>query len=129
MTYIRQNHLLHKENKRMNKIEAQKVLDSIDSDTIIDDNWLDYLLDDKELVTLNALYTVFDMTYPEILEQYEGEYITKFQTKKEIYVGRTIKINDTYCLIITQNKNTICYVGLGGYNGSIDRSIINNYLV
>jgi hypothetical protein len=129
MTYIKNNHLLYKENKRMNKIEAQKVLDSIDSDTIIDDNWLDYLLEDKRLLTLNALYTVFDMTYPEILEQYEGEYISKFQTKKEIYVGRAVKIINDFYIILNQNKDFCYYVDSCSGINRIAIANINKHLV
>jgi hypothetical protein len=95
----------------MTKEEAQKIIDDISPDTIIDPNWLDYLIsENKEYTKLRALSIITEKTWNEIISCYEGEYITKFQTKKEIYVGRTVKIINDFYIILNQNKDFCYYV-------------------
>ena len=102
----------------MTKEEAQIILDSIDETTVVDDNWLGYLVEDKECKVLRAISIITGLSWNDFLEKHEGDYISDFQTKPELYLGRTIKVNEQYHLIIRQSKMYIYYVT--GYNFTED---------
>jgi len=114
----------------MTKEEAQKIVDNINEDTIIDNDWLSYLVsEDKEYTKLKSLAIVSGMNWSDFIEKYEGCYITDFQTKKEIYVGRIIYFLDNYFLITAQNKSNCFFISLDGKSCSLTINQINNYLL
>lgn len=96
----------------MTKTEAQQILDKIDSETIIDANWLDYLLVEKGLITLQALQIVTEKTWLELIFKYEGQEISVFQTEIiENYVGKQLELTDKNytALIIGQSLESVFY--------------------
>lgn len=114
----------------MIKEEAQIILDNIDSKTVIDYNWLGYLIDDKECKVLRAISIITDLSWNDFLEKYEGDYISNFQTKKvKNYIGRIIKLDDYMCLILGQTKTHAYYIGKGGNISGGNLKDINKYLV
>jgi hypothetical protein len=114
----------------MTKEEAQIILDAIDPETVVDDNWLDSLIsENKEYTKLRALSIITEKTWNEIISCYEGEYITKFQTKKEIYVGKTIKPLDRFYLIVAQDELYFYYIDTHGKLKWVSLNDVNNYLI
>lgn len=57
----------------MNKQEAIKILLEIDTTTVIDSNWYDYIKNTKKLTALLKFTGL--KTYNELLKYYEGYYI------------------------------------------------------
>ena len=113
----------------MTKEEAQAIIDKIDSFTVIDSNWLNYLISDPEFKILKAIHLIFNMDYNQFLKQYEGHSISGFQTYNEIYVGRTVKIGNDYFIITGQNKHSCYYLSMDGYREEIFIKEINQHLV
>jgi len=96
----------------MTYFEAQQIIDNLDSKTVIDANWLDYLLEEKELITLQALQLVTEKTWKDLLDKYEGQEISIFQTEViENYVGKTLHFieHKIFYLIISQDYNHIYF--------------------
>ena len=114
----------------MTKQEAQTIIDKIPKDTIIDNNWLRYLLlEQPSLVTLRALYIVSEVDYYLFLERNEGECITKFQTKQEIYVGKVINYLHGYYLIVSQYDGYVHYINNDGELSHLEIKGIEPYLI
>ena len=96
----------------MTYFEAQQIIDKIDSKTIIDANWLDYLLVEKGLITLQALQIVTEKTWLELIFKYEGQEISVFQTEViENYIGKQLELTgkNYTALIIGQNSKEVFY--------------------
>ena len=103
----------------MTYFEAQQILDKIDSKTVIDSNLLDYLLVKKGLITLQALQIVTEKNWKGLLEKYEGQEISVFQTEIiENYVGKKLHflISKEISLIISEDKNKIYYLSPSNKN-------------
>ena len=114
----------------MTKEEAQKIIDYIIPETVIDSNWLDSLLLEPDLIKLRALQLVSNIcSYNDLLEIDEGEFISKYQTKKEIYVGRTIKYINNYYLLVGQDKMYVWYFNNDGDICFFKINEIKNYLI
>lgn len=61
----------------MNKLEAIEILLNCSEDTVIDDNWWDYFMEDPSYY--NAMICLSKMnSYKEILDKYEGFYVREF---------------------------------------------------
>jgi len=117
----------------MTKEEAQAIIDNIDSSTVIDSNWLYYLIDEPGLLKLQSLLIVTEKSWTELIHVYEGQEISVFQTEKhEIYVGKVIKVNFlekiNYYIITAQDKENCYYINLIGNISRIDLKDINDYL-
>ena len=61
----------------MTKLEAIEILLDCDKETVIDDTWWDYFMEDPS--EYNAMICLSEMnSYKEILDKYEGFYIREF---------------------------------------------------
>lgn len=118
----------------MTKEEAQTIIDGIDSSTVIDSNWLDYLLDEPGLTKLQALRIVTEMNWKQLIELYKGLEISLFQTEKyNNYVGKIIDISffksQRYSLIISQDARCVYYMHQDGDMHAIHLEEVENYLI
>lgn len=111
----------------MTYLEAQQIIDKIDSKTIIDSNWLDYLLEEKELITLQALQIVTEKNWKELLEKYEGQEMSVFQTEPiENYVGKTLVFDNGFkTLIVMQEKEWVFFHNTSKIMSCLDVKTIN----
>jgi len=113
----------------MTKQEAQTIIDEIDPTTVVDHNWLGYLIADPEFKILKAIHVIFDMAYYLFLEKYEGYSMEEFQTKQEIYVGKVINYFNAHYLIISQYDGCVQYINEDGDLSHLDIKGIESYLI